>query len=108
MSAAEARLVQHDFMQLHRCSEWKWTFFDGLRDAETIENAYQHSDCGTFAKLLTGDAHEQQNAPKLIGAYWRIADPDFRRQMLDLVQMLAEQARTHDIGLEIHRADPVE
>jgi hypothetical protein len=32
--------------------------------------------------------------PKLSGTYRRIADPDLRKQVLDLVQMLAEQART--------------
>jgi transcriptional regulator with XRE-family HTH domain len=72
------------------------SFFEGLPGNEPTNRETLHLESSEHADLLMGQARPQHSTSELIGAYWKITDPNVRKSMLDLVQMLYEQAHRYD------------
>jgi transcriptional regulator with XRE-family HTH domain len=80
--------------------------FEGLPGNELTNRETLHSESSEHADLLMGQARPQHSTSKLIGVYLKITDPNERKSILDLVQMLSEQAHKDDTREEMHGSHP--
>jgi hypothetical protein len=70
----------------------------------TDGRSVERSETAVIADLLIRDARGQ-HIGQLIASYWRIKDAKLRRQMLDLIHLLADQADAPNHDTKLYRSN---